>query len=165
MKPALLVIDVQKAFFGESEAAAQSLTEAIEYINATIELFRDRDLPVICVQHIEEHNGLVPGSDGFDLPDSLQILDTDPHFHKTYGNSFNKTGLTEKLQELGVDTVFITGFSAEFCVLSTYRGAQDLDLKPIIIRGALASAAPQTIPFVERINDVISYGALKQMLS
>ena len=164
MRPALLVVDVQKAFFDISATASQSLNDAIEYINAAIELFRERDLPVICVQHLEEDEGLVPGSKGFDVPDSLQILDTDLHIHKTYGNAFNKTGLADKLQEMDVDTVFVTGFSAEFCVLSTYRGAQDLDLKPIIIRGALASADPETILFVERINDVISYGALRRML-
>jgi hypothetical protein len=34
---------------------------------------------------------------------------------KTYSNSFTKTGLAEKLRMLGVDTVVVTGFCAEFC--------------------------------------------------
>jgi nicotinamidase-related amidase len=160
-----LVIDVQKEFFKISETTAQSLNDAIEYINAVIELFREMQLPVVCVLQVEEEEGLVPGSEGFDVPDSLQILETDLHIHKTYGNSFNQTPLAEKLKELGVDTVFITGFCAEYCVLSTTRGAEDQDLKPILIRGSLASVEPDNIPFVERINDVISYGALKQMLT
>ena len=86
------------------------------------------------------------------------------HIHKTYGNAFNKTPLQNKLQELGVDTVIITGYCAEYCVLSTCRGAKDLDLTPIILRGALASDIPENIKFVESINDVISYGALKTVL-
>jgi len=163
MKPALLVIDVQKAFFNDP-TTAQSLNQAIETINAGIALFREKGLPVIGVQHMEEADRLVPGQAGFDLPDTLAVLPSDVHIHKTYGNSFNKTSLEGKLRELGVDTVIITGFCAEFCVLSTYRGAQDRDLTPIILRESLASVVPENIKFVESISDVISYGALKKVL-
>jgi len=164
VKPALLVIDVQKAFFNMSPATAQALHDAIEYINAAIKLFRDRQLPVICVQHMEESENLVPGEKGFDLPDELDILPSDLHIVKTYGNAFNKTALEAELRNHGVDTVIVTGFCAEYCVLSTYRGAQDCDLKPIILRGSLASSTPKNIRFVESISDVISYGALEKVL-
>lgn len=164
MKPALLVIDVQKAFFDINPTTTQSLNNAIETINAAIALFRARQLPVVCVQHMDESEKLIPGVGAFDLPDSLQILPTDLHIHKTYGDSFTKTPLAEKLAGLGVDTVIVTGFCAEFCVLSTYRGAEGHDLTPIILRGSLASAEPENIPFVERVNELISYGALKKIL-
>ena len=164
MKPALLVIDVQKAFFDIGPATTQSLDSAIEYINAVIPMFREKGLPVICVQHMDKGDGLVPGTDGFDLPDKLKILPSDLHIVKTYGNSFNKTPLEEELRKLGVDTVIITGFCAEFCVLSTCRGAEGVDLTPIILRGSLASGSQENIRFVESINDVISYGALKKVL-
>ncbi len=163
MKPALLVIDVQKAFFN-NPTTAQSLDEAIETINAAIALFREKNLPVICVQHMDEAEKLVPGQAGFDLPDTLNILPSDLHIHKTYGSSFNKTPLEGRLRELGVDTVVITGFCAEYCVLSTYRGAENCDLTPIILRESLASAVPENIKFVESISDIISYGALKKVL-
>jgi nicotinamidase-related amidase len=163
MKPALLVIDVQKAFF-KDPVTAQSLNNAIEYINAAIALFRKKQLPVICVQHMDKDDKLIPGEDGFDLPDQLNILDTDLHIHKTYGNSFNKTPLEDELQKLGVDTVIITGFCAEDCVLSTYRGAEDLDLTSIILRDSLASGSPENAKFVERISALISYTALKKVL-
>jgi len=165
MKPALLVIDVQKAFFDIDPATTQSLNNAIEYINAAIALFRERGLPVICVQHMDKQDGLVPGQDGFDLPGSLKILPSDLHIAKTYGNSFNKTPLEAELRKLGVDTVIITGFCAEYCVLSTCRGAKDLDLTPIILRGSLASVVPENIRFVESINDIISFEALKKVLA
>jgi nicotinamidase-related amidase len=164
VKAALLVIDVQKRFFERGSTTAQSLEDAIEYINAAIGLFREKELPVICVQHMNEDTGLVPGHEGFDLPDELEILPSDLHVHKTYGNAFNKTPLEQELRAHGVDTMIITGFAAEYCVLSTYRGAQDLDLTPIILRGSLASPQPENIRFVEDINDVVSYGALKKIL-
>jgi nicotinamidase-related amidase len=164
MKPALLVIDVQKAFFELGQPTAQSLEHAIEYINAAIELFRDKQLPVIAIQHMDTEEQLVPGSDGFALPEQLKILTSDVHIIKTYGNAFNQTPLADELRNLGVDTVILTGFCAEYCVLSTCRGAQDRDLTPIILRGALASGSPENIQFVEAINDTISYGALKKIL-
>ncbi len=164
MKPALLVVDVQKEFFKFSSITAQSLNDAIEYINAAIALFREKHLPVICIQHMEEAEKLIPGEEGFDLPEGLDILPSDLHIHKTYGNSFTKTALEDELRDLGVDTVIITGFCAEYCVLSTYRGAQDLDLTPLILRGSLASGILENIKFVESISDIISYGALKKIL-
>jgi nicotinamidase-related amidase len=164
MKPALLVIDVQNAFFTINPTMTQSLNDAIEYINAAIALFREKDLPVICIQQMDEDEKLVPGEKGFALPEALDILPSDLHIHKTYGNSFNKTTLEEELRKLGADTVIITGFCAEYCVLSTARGAKDLDLTAIILRGSLASGVPENIRFVENISDLISYGALKKIL-
>jgi len=164
MKPALLVIDVQKAFFEIDQPTTQSLDNAIEYINAAIALFRAKGLPVICVQHMDEGEKLVPGQAGFDLPDKLKILPTDLHIVKTYGNSFNKTPLLEELRKVGVDTVIITGFCAEYCVLATDRGARDLDLTPIILRGSLASVVADNIKFVENVSDIISFEALKKVL-
>jgi nicotinamidase-related amidase len=164
MNLALLVIDVQKAFFDFDPGTSQSLDNAIEYINAAIALFRAKGLPVICIQHMDKEENLVPGQDGFDLPEKLNILPSDLHIHKTYGNAFTKTPLLDELHKLGVDTVIITGFCAEYCVLSTYRGALDVDLTPIILRGSLASSIPANITFVESVNDLISYGALKKIL-
>ena len=164
MKPALLVIDVQKKFFKSNPQTAQSLNNAIEYINAAIALFRAKNLPIFCIQHIDEEDHLVPGAEGFDLPEGLQILPSDVHIHKTYSNAFNKTALLTKLQELDVDTVIVSGFCAEYCVLSTYRGAIDLDLTPMLLRNSLASVSPENIKFVESICDIISYGALKKVL-
>jgi len=68
------------------------------------------------------------------------------------------------MRALSVDTVLVTGFSAEYCVLSTYRGAQDFDFTPIILKGPLASDNPEHIRFVEEISETISYGALETML-
>ena len=60
--------------------------------------------------------------------------------------------------------VIVSGFCAQYCVLSTYRGAEDLDLTPIILRSALASDAPENIRFVESISEIISFVALKKLL-
>jgi nicotinamidase-related amidase len=164
MKPALLVIDVQKKFLGFNPTMTQSLHDAIEIINAAIALFREKDLPVIGIQHMDEEAGLVPGEEGFELPDELNVLASDLHIHKRYGNSFNKTPLEAELRKLGVDTVVVTGFCAEYCVLSACRGAEDVDLKSMLLRSASASGKLENIKYVESICEIISLGALRQVL-
>jgi nicotinamidase-related amidase len=163
MKAALLVIDIQNDFFNISQVCSDSLKSAIQYVNAAIKLFRKKSLPIVIVQHRNEEDGLVPGKEGFEVPEAINTEPSDIRIIKTYGNSFNKTGLTEKLRQLGVDTVIITGFCAEQCVLSTYQGAEDLDLKPIILKGAIASTNLEHVRFVEEITDTITLGALKTL--
>ena len=164
MKAALLVIDVQNKFFKISRGCADSLNSAIEYINAAMGLFRGKGYPIFIIQHKDEDEGLLPETSDFGLPKTLNVGPKDPRIIKGYGNSFNKTSLAAQLQELGVDTVIITGFCAEFCVFSTYVGAKDLDLKPIIVRGAIASDNSEHIRFVEESTETVSYGALHTLL-
>jgi nicotinamidase-related amidase len=164
VKPALLVIDVQKRFFKRGPATVQSLDSAIEYINAAIAVFRDKGLPVVCVQHMNQGTKLVPDEDDFETSEKLKVLPSDLHVHKTYGNAFRKTSLESDLRKLGVDTVIVTGFRAEYCVLSTYRGAEDLDFTAVVLQDGLASSAPENIRFVESISEIISLGALEKAL-
>ena len=58
MKPALLVIDIQNEFFNHNQGCSDSLKSAIEYINAAIDLFRKKDLPIVVIQHKNEEQGL-----------------------------------------------------------------------------------------------------------
>lgn len=164
MRQALLVIDMQKNFFNRNHVYRDSLDSAVECINAAIRLFRSKGLPIVVIQHKCEEQNLVPDKTGFDVHESVKIEPRDIHIVKTYGNSFTKTDLAEKLRASKVDTVVLTGFCAENCVLSTYRGAQDLDFTPILLRGSLASPNAEHIRFVEEITEIISYGALNALL-
>ncbi len=164
MKPALLVIDVQKAFFTDNSVRTADLKNAADYINAAIDLFRKKNLPVVCVQHMNPEDNLVPGQPGFDVPDILNILPGDLHIHKTYGNAFTKTPLAEKLRALGVDTLVVTGFAAEGCVLATVRGAEDFDFASMILRSSIIGGKSGNAQLVESITEIISYRPLCKIL-
>lgn len=164
VKVALLVIDMQKHYVFANEEKVRLSLKAVEFINSAIDLFRKKGLPIICIQHMDEADGVVPGTEGFNNIEQLNIVANDLHILKTYGNAFNKTKLGEKLRELDVDTVILTGYCAEYCVLSTCRGALDIDMAPIILRNAIASGIPENIRFVESVNELISLGALQVML-
>jgi nicotinamidase-related amidase len=157
-----MVIDMQKEFYvGDT---AKQMDKATEYINAVIPMFEAKGLPIIWVQDVNEFDGVVPGKDGFEFIDSLQPKPDAIRIHKTYGNSFNKTDVDKILKEHGVDTVVVTGFCAEFCVLSTYRGAKDLDYFPVILKNGIASTDESRKQFVEEISDTITYGVLAKLL-
>lgn len=165
MKPALLVMDLQTAFFKADQQTAQSLEQSIAYINCAIGMFREYNLPVIFIQHLSPEKGLEPGNPGFEIQEKVNAMPSDVRVFKQHGNAFHQTGLFRKLTDLKVDTVFIAGFCAEHCVLSTYRGAQDNGFAAILIRGTLASPSHENIRFVECISDVVSVSNLKYLLS
>lgn len=163
MKGAIIVIDMQRAYY--SGAVKDSMDRAAGYINAAVELFREKGLPVIWTQGVDPEDGAAPGLDGFELIPPLRPEAGDKFIRdKNYNNAFNKTDLLDFLRGQGVDTLIVSGFSAEYCVLSTCRGAKDHDLVSVLLRSGLASGSPECIPFVERINDLISLGALEKML-
>lgn len=164
MRPVLLVVDIQQKFFEFGPEVAASLHKAVYFTNEALAFFREKKLPIIVIQHIDKEKGLVPDTQGFELPESLEVLPADRRVYKTYGNAFNKTELEAVLHDLGVDTVIISGFCAEYCVTSTYRGAMDKDFTPVLLRSTLASVNPANIPFVESIHDTISLNLLKKVL-
>ena len=105
-----------------------------------------------------------PGEIGFELIDQLKPQEKEYRIIKEYGNSFNKTNCEKIIKDENVDTIIITGYCAEYCVLSTYRGALDLDIVPIIFRGSIASGEKENIRFVESISDIASYQVLKKLV-
>lgn len=165
MRTALVVIDMQKKYAFANEEKTCLTLKAVEVINQAIDLFRKERLPIICIQHMDKEAGIIPGTEGFDNIEQLNIAENDIHIIKTYGNGFNKTDLEEKLKELNVDTVIIAGYCAEYCILSTYRGALDVDITPIILRNGISSGIAENIRFVESVNEVISLGALQAALA
>jgi nicotinamidase-related amidase len=162
MKLALMIIDMQKEFYVGKTLS--QMDRATEYINAVIPLFEAKELPIIWVQDIDEEDGAVPGTDGFEIIDSLQPKTDSLRIHKRYGNSFNKTECDNILKDNSIDTVVITGFCAEYCVLSTYRGAKDLDYFPVILKNGIASTEESNKEFVENISETITYGMLRKLL-
>jgi len=162
MKMALLIIDLQKAYYNDK--TKESMASACEYINAIIPFFRKKNLPIVWVQQKDEEDGAIPGQPGFEFIDQLKPEQQDYRITKEYGNGFNKTNCFDIIKKNGIDTIVITGFCAEYCVLSTYRGAQDLDLSPVILKNAISSDNKEHIKMVEEISNVISYGILSKVI-
>ncbi|MBX3243282.1 MAG: cysteine hydrolase [Acidobacteria bacterium] len=162
MKPALMIIDMQKAYYGG--LTVPHMDAAAEYINYVIPTFEAKGLPIIWVYNVDEEDGAVPGKEAFEFIDSLKPAEGHIKIHKTYSNSFNKTEADAVLKEYGVDTIVMAGFCAEFCVLSTYRGARDLDYFPVLLKNGIASRKDENREFVENISETLTAGVLINLL-
>jgi nicotinamidase-related amidase len=151
MKPALLVIDVQKAFLPMMSKEDQD--KAIEMMNWSMWLFRKFGFPVIRVYHKAEEYGVVPGKPEFEFTDSLKIEASDPKVVKTYASSFTKTELDKLLKEKGINTLFLCGLSSVGCVLATYLDAENYDYKAFLIKDALLS---HNATYTDQIETIFS---------
>lgn len=153
---------MQKAFYVGD--IVQQMESAAEYINHVLPKFEEKGLPIIWVQDVDEDDGVVPGTEGFEFIDSLTPKSDSIRIHKHYGNSFNKTELDKILKEKEIDTVVVTGFCAEYCVLSTYRGAKDLDYFPVLLKNGIASTTAANKDFVENISELMTAETLVKVL-
>jgi nicotinamidase-related amidase len=161
-KPALVVMDIQNAYLPLMDDEDKEL--ALMMVNATIELFRAHDLPVIRVYHTDPDRGPAPGSEGFEFPSTIRVKPDDPKVVKNHPSAFKKTELEKILREQGCDTVFLCGLSATGCVLYTYFDAEGLELRTFMVRNALLSHSAELTDAVEEITGAVGYGAIEYML-
>jgi nicotinamidase-related amidase len=160
--PALLVIDVQKAFVPMVEEREKGI--AVYMINDYINMFRKRGLPVIFVLHSSEEYGLVPGLPEYEFIDDIPIQDGDITVVKTYPNAFTKTELDKILKEKGINTVFLCGLSSVGCVLATWFGAKDYDYSAFLLKYALMSHDAQYTKQVENIFGALEMEAVEAII-
>jgi len=114
---ALLVVDVQVGVV----AQAHERDAVVANIASLVEKARDEEVPVVWVQHSDE--GLVSGSDDWQLVPELAPRDDEPLIAKHYGDAFEATPLESVLAERGVGRLVITGAETDACVRSTLHGA------------------------------------------
>jgi nicotinamidase-related amidase len=161
IKPALLVIDIQKAFMPMMSSDKEM---AMEYINALIDLFRKHGYPIIRVYHTSEQYGVTPGTEGFEYPETVKILPTDPKVLKTYADGFNKTDLDKVVKATGSNTLFLCGLSAVGCVLATWNGAQNFDYKAFMVKNAIISHNSEYTKNVEQMFDAVTYDVVQLII-
>jgi nicotinamidase-related amidase len=162
LKPALIIIDIQKKFISWAQEEEKNI--ALYMINEYISLFREKNFPVIRVYHHNTESGPHPDSEEFQYPDNVKIEPDDPMIIKNYQNSFKKTDLEKILNEKECNLVFLCGLSSVACVISTYFGAKDLDFKAFMLKDAMMSHKPEYTDYIETIFDAISYEAVSIIL-
>ena len=114
---ALLVVDVQKGVVGE----AHERDAVVANVASLVEKARQERVPVVWVQHSDE--GLVRGSDDWQIVPELTPGGTEPLVEKNYGDSFEDTSLETVLAGLGVGRLIVAGAETDACIRSTLHGA------------------------------------------
>ncbi|MFI1990266.1 cysteine hydrolase family protein [Actinoplanes sp. NPDC020271] len=113
---ALLVIDVQQGVM----TGAHDRDAVIANIVTLVGKARAESVPVIWVQHSSEELPLK--SPQWEFVAELPVGPGEPVVHKKYGDSFEATDLEDRLAELGVGHLVVTGAQSDACIRSTIHG-------------------------------------------
>lgn len=114
---ALLVVDAQNSVVAE----AYKRDEVVANINQLVMRARAENVPVIWVQHSNEH--MQTGTDGWKIVPELKPAANEVIIQKVHGDSFEATDLKEKLDEKQIGRLIVTGAQTDACIRATIHGA------------------------------------------
>ena len=164
MKPALLVQDIQNVWLYDHDSnqdLRRSVEKRMDVINEAIDWFRRKGLPIIVGYTVDEEQGLLPGTNSFEVPGLVRVRNTDFKATKRHASAFGNPEFGALLRKEGCDTLIIVGLSASGCVLVIYFSALDWDIRPYLIKGGVASHNEEHVRFAEEICDTLSVEALE----
>jgi nicotinamidase-related amidase len=159
MKPALLILDPQNDFFGDDNPNLAEFQAAVPTINAAIALFRQRGWPVVFVQH--SSSSKPAGSYAWAIHEQFDCRPDDTRLSKRHYNAFWETELDALLQSGRVDFVVVAGYVAEFCVLSTVRGALERGYRSAILADGIAGMNGRYTQFALELSPRITLAELE----
>jgi nicotinamidase-related amidase len=134
----------------ERRAAVEAFAPQMQRFLADV---RTLGVPVVHLQlinleedpHAERYDGWLPatrGTDGARIVDAF-FVDGDVVVEKNKDSGFYETELHDRLQELGVETVVITGMQTQICVQTTAADAFFRGYNVIVPPDAVVSARPE----------------------
>ena len=184
-RPALLVIDMLKAFTDPQMMLGANLDNEIEAIKPLIAVAHERDIPVIFSTVIYNDVDLKDAgiwalkmkgvatlrgdSDGVEIDPRLDFRKTDSLLVKKYASCFFGTDLVSRLLSRRVDTLIIVGCTTSGCVRATAVDAVQTGLRPMVVREAVgdrsAAAHEQSLfDLNAKYADVVSLDETLQYL-
>ena len=139
-KTVLIVMDVQKGLddpiFGE-----RSNPKAEENISRIISFWRKEKRSVIHIQHcsVNPDSPLRPGQPGFEFKPEAEPIAGEPIFQKSVHSAFIGTDLESYLRSENIEKVVIIGLTADQCVSTTTRMAENLGFDVLLVSDATAT--------------------------
>ena len=86
---------------------------------------------------------LVRGEYGHDIVDSLKPIQGEPVVDKPGKGAFYATDLETMLRNRGITSLVVTGVTAEVCVQTTVREANDRGFECMVLSDCIASYFPE----------------------
>jgi maleamate amidohydrolase len=184
-RPALIVIDMLKAFTNPKMMLGANLDNEIEAIKPLLAVAHERDIPVIFSTVIYNDADLKDAgiwalkmmgvatlrgdSDGVEVDPRLDFRKTDSLLVKKYASCFFGTDLISRLLSRRVDTLIIVGCTTSGCVRATAVDAVQTGLRPMVVREAVgdrsAAAHEQSLfDLNAKYADVVSLDETLQYL-
>ena len=140
--PALLLVDVQKAFQEEEYwGGNRNNKNAEELCGSALAMWRELNLPLFHVRHSSTNpdSKLHESNAGFDFHESAIPLENEPIITKNVNSAFIGTNLKEQLEELNIDTLVIVGLTTNHCISTSTRMAGNFGFETYLISDATAT--------------------------
>jgi len=132
MKQALLIIDVQNDYFPGGKSELHNALKTLDNIEKILAWFRQKQLPVIHVQHINTYEGaafFLPETEGTCIHNRLTPIKGENLITKHAPNSFLGTNLEAILRENDITNLVICGMMSHMCIDTTVRACMDHGIK------------------------------------
>ena len=140
--PALLLIDIQKAFDDHAYwGGARNNPDAEANAARLLTYWRAQGWPVIHVQHnsVLPTSIIRPGQVGNEFKEEVRPLAGEPVFGKTVNSAFIGTGLQAYLTEHQIHSLVIVGLTTDHCVSTTTRMAGNYSFDTYLVADATAT--------------------------
>ena len=153
LRPALLIVDMAKAFTNPGMPLGANLDNQIEAIQQLLLAAHDREAPVIfsTVSYEDENlkdagifgmkqkgsSTLRAGTEGVQIDARLDFRKTDSLLVKKYASCFFGTDLVSRLLVRQVDTLIIAGCTTSGCVRASAVDACQIGFRPMVVREAV----------------------------
>ncbi|MDG3581634.1 cysteine hydrolase family protein [Galbibacter pacificus] len=141
-RPALLLIDFQKAFNDEAYWGGNRNNKDAEKNAEKILLkWRELELPIYHIRHSSQEptSKLHVSSPGFEFKKEVIPLPDETLITKNVNSAFIGTNLKQMLDDMCTDTLVIMGLTTNHCVSTTTRMAGNYGYKTILINDATAA--------------------------
>ena len=139
--PALLLVDIQKAFLEKDYPGLIRNNEHAEFICCKIlKKWRTLDLPIIHVRHSSTNpeSKLHKSRPGFEFNDYVTPLETEMVLTKEVNSAFIGTNLENILIKSHIDTLVIVGMTTNHCISTTVRMSGNLAFDTYLISDSTA---------------------------
>jgi len=139
---ALLIIDIQNDYFEGGKMQLVGSLEASLNAKQLIDIFRNKNYPVIYIQHVAlkpDATFFLPDTTGTDIHENVKPLDSEKIFIKHFPNSFKDTELLDYLSFNHIIDLTICGMMTHMCIDATTRAAKDFGFNCTLIGDACAT--------------------------
>ncbi len=139
--PALLLVDIQKAFLEKDYPGLIRNNEHAEFICGKIlKKWRTLDLPIIHVRHSSTNpeSKLHKSRPGFEFNDYVTPLENEMVLTKEVNSAFIGTNLENILIKSQIDTLVIVGMTTNHCISTTVRMSGNLGFDTYLISDSTA---------------------------
>ncbi len=138
-KALLMVINAQKGLLDPDQGGRNNL-EAEKNIESLLQKWRADGKPVLHVKHISENpkSFFNHESGGSQFLPKLAPQKHEPVFEKRKSSAFAETELNEALLAGKIDTLILTGFTANECIDATAKDAAELGFTTYVVGDATA---------------------------